>query len=79
MPVFQVDAPVFHPHHRAGITGLDVLDHHARLGGLLGRAGLAPARGQNVGSVAIEHPAILGSPAADSCYGTPFFSRVIQK
>ena len=63
VPVFQVDAAIFDSDHRADVAGLRVLDDHAELDWVFGRARLAPARGKNVGSIAI-HAAILESLAA---------------
>ena len=62
VPVLQVDAAVFDSDHRADVAGLRVLNDHAELDWMFGRARLAPARGKHVGSIAI-HPAILESLA----------------
>ncbi|GAB4658901.1 hypothetical protein MAHJHV58_09190 [Mycobacterium avium subsp. hominissuis] len=70
-PVFQIHPTVFHPHHRADVAGFHVLDHQPRLGGMLGRAGLAPTRRKDIRSIAIHHAAILGSVAAKHRYGAP--------
>ena len=59
VPVLQVDAAVFDSDYRADVAGLRVLDDHAELDWMFGRARLAPTRGKHVGSVAI-HPAIVG-------------------
>ena len=71
VPVFEVDAAVLDAHHRADVAGLGVLDDHPQLHRVLGRAGLVPTRRQNIGSIAIHHPAILGSLAPKPPYGTP--------
>jgi hypothetical protein len=62
--VLQVDATVFDSHHRTDVAGLDVLDYQAQLRRVFGRARLAPTRREDIGSIAIHHPAILGSLAA---------------
>ncbi|BBY01210.1 hypothetical protein MSEO_17090 [Mycobacterium seoulense] len=70
-PVFQIDPPVLDSYHRADVSALHVLDHQAEFGGVLGRARLAPAHGKDIGSIAINHAAILESLAAKHRYGTP--------
>ena len=70
-PVFQVDPPVLDSYHRTDVPGLHILDHQAQFGWVLGRAGLAPARGKDIGSIAINHAAILESLAAKRRYGAP--------
>ena len=77
VPVLQVDATVFDSHHRSDIARFDVLDDEAELGRVLSRAGLAPTGGEglssigSIGSIAINHPAILGSSAAKRGCGAP--------
>jgi hypothetical protein len=75
MAVFQVDASVLDSNHGADVAGLDILDDRAELSGMFGRARLAPTGGQNVGSVAIHHAAILGTLAAKIRYGAPMGRR----
>ena len=64
MPVFQVDAAIFHSDHRADVAAFDVLDDHAEFNRVLSRERLAPTRGEYVGSIAIDHRLILVSFAA---------------
>ena len=69
--VFQVHPTVFDANHRADVAGFDILDDQTQFGGVFGRAGLASSRGQNIGSIAIHHAAILESLAAKQRYGAP--------
>jgi hypothetical protein len=64
VPVFQLDTAVFDADHCPDIAGLYILHDQAQLGGVLGRARLAPAGGEDIGSIAIHHAPILGSLAA---------------
>lgn len=61
MPIFQLDTSVFDSDHCADVAALYVFDDQAQLGRMLCRAWLAPSSGENIGSVAIVHPAILGT------------------
>jgi hypothetical protein len=45
---------------------------------MLNRAGLAPPRSKHIGSIAIHHPAILGSRAAKHRYAAPRTRKILE-
>jgi hypothetical protein len=69
--VFQGHGVLLAADYRSAELARGVLDDHPQLHGMLGRSGLAPTGGQDIGSVAIHHAAILGSPAPKLVYGAP--------